>query len=101
MNGINQLKPAEAGERPLAPLTQAERQEFWTDTCREMTQMHAAGPRVIELYRQFGCRFVSPSRQQVTDVLSALDAAMPQWEQSHPELFFQTLELNYPELVRR
>jgi hypothetical protein len=31
-------------------------------------------------------------------VLTALDAAVPAWETLHPELFYQTLELNFPEL---
>jgi hypothetical protein len=34
-------------------------------------------------------------------VLEALDAAMPLWDRDHPELFYQALELNFPQLVRR
>jgi hypothetical protein len=54
-----------------------------------------------ELYRKYGCRFWEPGRQQIEYVLTALDSAVPGWEREHPELFYQTLELNYPELVRR
>jgi len=78
-----------------------EREEFWADTCREVTQMQHQSPHAMDLYRQFGCRFCPPGRQQIQYVLSALDAAVPRWEKEHPELFYQTLELNYPELVRR
>lgn len=100
MSGIDQLRAAEPAN-PAVVLTPTERQDFWIDTCRECTQMHSPAARVLELYRQFGCRFATPSPQQVNDILMALDAAAPQWEQTHPELFYQTLELNYPELVRK
>lgn len=62
--------------------------------------MHAGSKQVIDLYRRFGCRFCEPTHEQVDEVLGALDAAMPQWDTLHPELFYQTLELNFPELVR-
>ena len=78
-----------------------EREEFWADTCREVTEMQHQTPHALELYRKFGCRFCPPGRQQIQDVLGALDTAVPGWERQHPELFYQTLELNYPELVRR
>ena len=87
---------------PSAPmLSKTEREEFWTDTCREMTQMQMSSQRVIDLYRKYGCRFCAPTRQQVQHVINALDSAMSSWEIDHPELFYQTLELNFPELVRR
>ncbi len=57
--------------------------------------------QMIDLYRMHGCRFCEPSPKQVQDVVEALDSALPQWETVHPELFYQTLELNFPELVRR
>jgi hypothetical protein len=79
----------------------AERQEFWVNTCQEVSQMHVCSQHVLELYQKHGCRFTVPSRQQVQDVLNALDAAMPHWEKEHPELFYQTLELNFPQLLRR
>lgn len=78
-----------------------DREDFWADTCREITQMLHGSHEAVELYRKYGCRFCAPGRQQVQYVLNALDAAMPHWEKEHPELFFQTLELNYPESVRR
>src|SRR5271165_3366225 len=76
-----------------------EREDFWADTCREITQMVHSSHEAVELYRQYGCRFCVPGRQQVQYVLMALDSAVPRWEKEHPELFYQTLELNYPELV--
>ena len=80
--------------------TESARLEFWEDTCREVTEMHIASKQVIDLYRDYGCRFCAPSHSQVQNVLDALDSAAPQWEKQHPELFYQTLELNFPELVR-
>jgi hypothetical protein len=76
------------------------RVEFWIDTCREVNEMRLRTPQVLELYQKHGCRFVAPTRDQVQVVLDALDGAMPDWNGQHPELFYQALELNYPELVR-
>ena len=87
--------------RPGADAQPLNRQEFWLDTCREVAQMHIRSNPVLELYRRFGCRFCLPTHEQVQSVLAALDSAMPNWEKLHPQLFYQTLELNYPDLVRR
>ena len=94
---------ASAGQlSPHVPvLAASERQEFWADTCREITQMRVGSKKVIDLYRRYGCRFCEPTHDQTQHVLMALDSAMPAWEEQHPELFYQTLELNFPELVRR
>jgi hypothetical protein len=78
----------------------SQRQQFWIDTCCDPTHMHAPSGQVLELYRQCGCRFVAPTRDQSQVVLDALDAAVPYWDRDHPELFHQTLELNFPELHR-
>src|SRR5262245_64734068 len=77
------------------------REQFWTDTCREVTQMQHSSQKIIDLYSKYGCRFCTPSSQQVHHILNALDSAISSWETQHPELFYQTLELNFPELVRR
>ena len=82
-------------------LSKTQRQQFWADTCREITQMQISSTEVINLYRKFGCRFCTPTLEQAAHVITALDAAIPDWETTHPELFYQTLELNFPELVRR
>ena len=82
-------------------MSQTQREDFWTDTCREVTQMQLGSQKVIDLYSKYGCRFCTPTRQQVHHVLGALDSAINSWEADHPELFYQTLELNFPELVRR
>jgi hypothetical protein len=81
-------------------LSKTQREEFWADTCREVTEMHLGSQQVIDLYRKYGCRFCTPTREQVRHVVSALDSAITAWESTHPELFYQTLELNFPELVR-
>ena len=88
--------------RPAQPVParSTERQEFWADTCREMREMRLGSQQCIELYRKFGCRFCTPTLEQAQHVISALDSAVPAWETTYPELFYQTLELNFPELVR-
>lgn len=79
----------------------AERQQFWMDTCQGTTKSEVACMDIPELYQKYGCRFEAPSRADVQYILDALDQAMPTWDKDHPELFFQTLELNFPSLVRR
>ena len=79
----------------------AERQEFWIDTCLGVGKGQVACAKIPEFYQEYGCRFETPSRNDVQYILDALDQAMPQWEKDHPELFYQTLELNFPALVRR
>jgi len=86
--------------RELLTTASASRQEFWLDTCREAGHMRLSSMEVLELYRTHGCRFCTPSMQQAREVLDALDTALPRWDHEHPELFYQTLELNFPELVR-
>ncbi|HZR15710.1 MAG TPA: hypothetical protein VFE51_00160 [Verrucomicrobiae bacterium] len=79
----------------------SKRQLFWIDTCRDPTRMQAACGQVLDFYRKYGCQFEAPSHKQVQEVLTALDSAVPAWDRDHPELFYQTLELNFPELKRR
>jgi hypothetical protein len=94
-------------QKPDAPNVRADlvsaknnRQEFWLDTCRDVRQMRVASVQVLELYQAFGCRLTEPIASQVQDILDALDPAMPLWDRDHPELFFQALELNFPQLLR-
>ena len=77
-----------------------QRQEFWLDTCRDVKQMRITSVHVMELYQAYGCRLSEPIASQVQDILDALDPAMPLWDRDHPELFYQTLELNFPQLAR-
>lgn len=76
------------------------RQEFWIDTCREMTQMQLAWPEIRSLYQVQGCRFATPNREQTQEVLDALDAALTSWDKDYPQIFYQTLELNFPQLLQ-
>ena len=78
----------------------AKRQEFWLDTCGALGKGVSGSQQAQELYQKNGCRFVGPTRKQVQHILEALDSAMSRWDQEHPELFYQTLELNFPELLR-
>jgi hypothetical protein len=77
------------------------RQEFWSDTCRNSGRVLAASLQVHDLYQKFGCRFDAPAHSEVQYILDALDAAAPLWDQDHPDLFYQTIELNFPHLLRR
>jgi hypothetical protein len=77
------------------------RREYWINSCREPAQMHDASNHVLTLYMKYGCRFTTPSFEQAQEVLDALDAAMTTWDAEHPELFYRTLELNFPELLKR
>jgi hypothetical protein len=80
----------------------ARRLEFWTDTCREPGKMRSRSgcPQVFDLYMKHGCRFAEPARGHVQEILDALDGAAPFWDRDHPELFYQTLEMNFGELLR-
>ena len=86
--------------RHLLEVAVAERQEFWTDTCSEADKMHLVCNQVLALHKQHGCRFTVPTAEQVQAILDSLDSALPEWDRDHPELFYQTLELNFPELLR-
>ena len=81
-------------------LAVGKRQEFWIDTCRDTRKTFIATRQAHELYQKHGCRFVAPLPKHVQCILDALDSAAPLWDKSHPELFYQTLQLNYPELLR-
>jgi hypothetical protein len=86
--------------RHLLEVAVAERQEFWADTCSEADKMHLVCMQVLALHKQHGCRFAVPTGEQVQAILDSLDFALPEWDRDHPELFYQTLELNFPELLR-
>ena len=78
----------------------SKRQEFWLDTCRDVRKTFTATAQAHELYQKHGCRFATPMVKHVQHILDALDSAAPFWDKEHPELFYQTLQLNFPELVR-
>jgi hypothetical protein len=79
-------------------LATAKRRDFWIDTCRDPPQMRVRSVQVLDLYMRYGCRFVEPSGEQVQEILNALDLLIPLWDRHNPDLFYQTLELNFPEL---
>jgi hypothetical protein len=68
------------------------------DTCCEPAQMQVRGAEVMALHIKHGCQYVTPTREQTQEILDALDIALASWDKEHPELFYQTLELNFPEL---
>ncbi|HWQ90411.1 MAG TPA: hypothetical protein VN673_01980 [Clostridia bacterium] len=93
-------KAFEEAAGPQREAAQKQRLEFWIDTCREPTQSQLGSAEVRELYRTRGCLFCAPTRMQTQEVLQALDLALSYWDRDHPELFYETLKLNFPELVR-
>jgi hypothetical protein len=101
-NGQDPSANEDPPDPPIQPPREpAKRQEFWLDTCRGMAHLQVACAQIQNLYRKHGCRFAEPTLEQVRCILDALDCAMPRWEKEHPELFYQTLELSFPELVIR
>jgi hypothetical protein len=90
----------EKAQQDLA-LAIAKRQGFWADTCRDQGRVLVASMAAHEFYQKYGCRFEVPTLKDVQCILDALDSAMPFWDRDHPELFYQTLELNFHELLRR
>jgi hypothetical protein len=76
------------------------RVDFWLDTCRDMREMVVGNVQVYQLHHDYGHRLFAPTREQAEEILDALDTALPAWDKEHPELFYKTLELNYPDLIR-
>jgi hypothetical protein len=97
---------AAAGPHPTekcqgdAARAHAVRQEFWVDTCRDPAKTLLASRQAHTFYQKFGCRFFAPTPKQVQSILEALDSAIPAWDRDNPEMFYRTLELNFPELLR-
>ncbi|SPE51503.1 hypothetical protein SBV1_1340006 [Verrucomicrobia bacterium] len=79
----------------------AQRQQFWSDTFTGRTRMPFGCAQIADLYRGHGCLFCTPTNQQIQGILDALDSALPFWDRDHPELFYQTLAINFPEMARR
>lgn len=95
-----QVEQAKMQSAPALAAATALRQNFWLDTCRDPVRMQLAWPEIMTLYREHGCRLVTPTHEQAQTILNALDTAMSTWDRDHPALFYQTLELNFPELVQ-
>ncbi len=76
------------------------RQRFWLDTCRDGFDLQAASAQAIEFHDHYGLHYFPPTWDEVAEILVALDTAMPGWDQDHPELFYETLRLNFPSLQR-
>ena len=94
--------------RPDAPNVRADyhasiaaRRDFWHDTCRDARDMLIGSVQVLEFHQYYGARFFPPTEGEVQEVIDALDEAAPDWDRDHPELFYQTLRLNFPSLVRQ
>ncbi len=78
----------------------AARQQFWFDTCRDEKDTPFLSLHAVEFHQHFGAHFFSPTWDEVGEVLDALDGAMPGWDKDHAELFYETLKLNFPSLLR-
>jgi len=77
------------------------RQQFWLETCSDSRDLPRACAQALEFYQFLGARYFPPTSEQAQEVLDALDGAMPGWEESNPELFYETLKLNFPSLMRQ
>ncbi len=92
--------PDRPGGRADVHSAVAARQQFWFDTCRDARDLHLIGPQALEFHHYFGAKYFPPTWAEVQEVIDALDLAMPGWDQDHPELFYETLKLNFPSLLR-
>jgi hypothetical protein len=79
----------------------AQRQQFWLDTFSGRTKMPSGSAQISQLYRLHGCLFLTPTTRQLQDILDALDSASRVWDRDHPEIFYNTLAMNFPVLARR
>jgi len=92
--------PGHPSQSPALGLAIAKRQEFWADTCSDADKMHPVAAQGLVLQKKHGCRFTVPTAAQIQAILDSLDRVLPSWDKDHPELFYQTLELSFPELLR-
>jgi hypothetical protein len=72
-----------------------QRLEFWGGTFNVAKAEDGQG---LELHMSYGRLFEAPSEKQIQEIIDALDAQFPEWDRDNPELFYQTVELNHPEL---
>jgi hypothetical protein len=92
--------PDRPGARADVHSAVSARQKFWLDTCRG-GESPTASAHALEFHQHFGAHFFAPSWEEVQEVLEALDSAMPGWDKDHPELFYETLKLNFPSRLRQ
>jgi len=80
-----------------------ERLSFWRDTFQDHPEEmeNASQKQAVKLYISNGYRLKKPSNKQIQKILDALDADSATWDRDTPEYFFQTLEFNFPELLRK
>lgn len=93
--------PDRPGVRADVQSARSARQRFWMDTCRGEQGTPTTSGYALEFYQHFGVHFFAPTWDEVREILDALDSGMPGWDKDHPELFYETLKLNYPSLLRQ
>lgn len=100
----DELKHAQQGEitdaREEFKEATKQRITFWKDTFREPAESTGEWEQSFELFEQYGHRFKVPSTKQITEILAALDEKAPTWDTEFPHVFYQTMELNFPQLLR-
>ena len=52
------------------------------------------------MYLNWGYLFKAPAHKAIHDLLDALDAYSLTWDRDKPEIFYETLGSNFPELIR-
>jgi hypothetical protein len=73
---------------------------FWKDTFGGNEHLAECDQGWL-FFRKWGCQFKTPSAEKIQAVLGALDSKLPTWDKDNPKLFYETLELNFPELLRK
>jgi hypothetical protein len=81
-------------------LCKKSRLNFWKDTF-DLGERLSEAFQAYDFHNKYGCQFKKPSNEQIKGVLDALDSRLPTWDKDSPILFYQTLELNFPELLRK
>ena len=101
MKGLAETKRGETGDHKLevAELKNA-RISFWMDAFKDVVDMEDFSEQAAKLSTKFGYPFKMPAKEQIQNILDALDKAWPVWDRDKPEIFFETLELNFPALLR-
>lgn len=84
------------------------RVKFWKATFKEDWVLGDEEADLIDfsdtidrLYSEYGRYFKVPTNKQITEILEALDTALPDWDKNQPHSFYSTLKASFPEGVRK
>ena len=78
------------------------RLDFWADTFEIPVNMqYGVYEQKAGFYFAHGYRFKVPTPEQIQIILDVLDADSATWDKDMPEYFYQKLENNFPQLLRK